>query len=290
MIQTVKVLRGRFLWVPFIGPFALALTLLLVVPFVNLVVFSFLTYSPTRIAVPEFTLQNYAALWDSYFFWLFLRTMRLGLVTTLVCVTFAFPVAYFLARARPRYVAVGLFLLVMPLMVSAVIRIFGWVVILGRRGLVNQALAALGFDAPIPLLYTEGAVVIGLASVVMPFMALPIMSSIERIPRSLEEAAANLGASRFSVFRAVIVPLSLPGIISGGLLVYAVSISAYVVPALMGGPKNRMIGSQIFDLALVSFNWPGASAIALVLVVITLILLFSAIRATRRWQGTSATP
>ena len=237
MISVTAAKGQRFQWVPFMGPFALFLLLLLVIPLLNLIAFSFFTYSSTGIASTTLTLQNYTTLWDSYFIALIGRTMRLGLFTTLLCLILAFPVAYFLARARPRVVAVGLFLLVMPLMVSAVIRVFGWVVILGRKGLVNQALALLGFEGPFRLLYTEGAVIIGLASVVLPFMALPIMSSIERIPRSLEEAAANLGATRAGVFRRVIIPLAMPGAISGCLLVYAVSISAYVVPALMGGPK-----------------------------------------------------
>src|SRR5215813_5522238 len=139
----------------------------------------------------------------------------------------------FLARARPRVLALGLFLLIMPLMVSTVIRVFGWIVILGRKGLLNQALLALGLE-PVKLLYSETAVVIGLVNIFVPFMVLPIMASIERISPSLEEAAQNLGASWYGMFRRVILPLSLPGLISGCLLVYSLSISAFVTPALMG--------------------------------------------------------
>src|SRR5215472_16500075 len=173
-----------------------------------------------------------------------------------------------------------LFLLIMPLMVSAVIRIFGWTVILGRKGLVNEAFAALGLG-PVRLLYTDTAVVIGLVNVFLPFMALPLMAAIERIPPSLEEAAQNLGANWSQMLRRTILPLSLPGLISGSLLVYSISISAFVTPALMGNSRERMAAQQIYDEVLVSFNWPSASSLALTLVLLTLALMFSALYATR---------
>jgi ABC-type spermidine/putrescine transport system permease subunit I len=176
--------------------------------------------------------------------------------------------------------ALCLFLLIMPLMVSAVIRVFGWIVILGRKGLANQALAALGLE-PVRLLYSETAVVIGLVNIFVPFMVLPIMASIERIPPSLEEAAQNLGANWYQMFWRTILPLSLPGLISGCLLVFSLSISAFVTPALMGNARERMVGQQIYDEVLVSFNWPGASSLALTLVLLTVGLMFCALFATR---------
>jgi ABC-type spermidine/putrescine transport system permease subunit I len=175
----------------------------------------------------------------------------------------------------------GLFLLIMPLMVSTVIRIFGWIVILGRKGLINEALVGIGLE-PVKLLYTETAVVIGLVNIFMPFMVLPLMAAIERIPPSLEEAARNLGANWVQMFRRTILPLSMPGLISGCLLVYSISISAFVTPALMGSPRERMAGQQIYDEVLVSFNWPSASSLALTLVLLTLALMFIALFATRR--------
>ena len=207
--------------------------------------------------------------------------MRLGLITTVICALLGYPLAYWLARARPRWQAVGLFLLIMPLMVSAVIRIFGWIVILGRKGLVNEALASVGLE-PVRLLYTDTGVVIGLVNVFLPFMALPLMAAIERIPPNLEEAARNLGANWYQMFCRTIMPLSLPGLISGSLLVYSISISAFVTPALMGNSRERMAAQQIYDEVLVSFNWPSASSLALTLVLVTLALAFSALSATRR--------
>jgi ABC-type spermidine/putrescine transport system permease subunit I len=207
--------------------------------------------------------------------------LRLALITTVVCVVFGYPLAYWLARARPAIQTLGLFLLIMPLMVSTVIRVFGWIVILGRKGIVNQALAAVGLE-PVRLLYTETAVVIGLVNIFMPFMVLPLMAAIERVPANLEEAARNLGAGWWRMFRQIILPLSVPGLISGCILVYSVSISAFVTPALMGSSRERMAAQQIYDEVLVSFNWPSASALALTLVLLTLILMFWALYATRR--------
>jgi ABC-type spermidine/putrescine transport system permease subunit I len=274
-------IKTRPVWALLAGPYALFLLLLLIVPFVNVALYSVHPYSPTRILLPELTTDNYAKLFDLYYVRLFGRTLRLGLVTTIACIVFGYPLAYWLARARPRLQTLGLFLLIMPLMVSTVIRIFGWIVILGRKGLVNEALAGLGLD-PVKLLYTETAVVIGLVNIFLPFMVLPLMAAIERIPPSLEEAARNLGATWVQMFRRTILPLSLPGLISGSLLVYSVSISAFVTPALMGSPRERMAGQQIYDEVLVSFNWPSASSLALTLVLLTLLLMFAALYATRR--------
>jgi len=262
-------------------PLALYLAIFLVVPFINIIVLSFYTYSPTRIWVAEPTSANYLALVDGTFLTVLLRTLRLGLFCTVICALLGYPLAYFLARAERRIATIGLFLLVTPLMVSAVIRTFGWLVILGRRGLINAALAAMGLDR-LPLLYNETAVVIGLVNIFMPFMVVPLMAAIERIPPSLEEAARNLGASWVQMFLRTILPLSLPGLISGALLVYAESISAFVTPALMGSPRERMAGQQIYDEVLVSFNWPSASSLALTLVLLTLIMMFAALFATRR--------
>lgn len=262
-------------------PLALFLLIFLVIPFLNIISLSFYTYSPRTIWTPELTTANYREMMDGTFEIVLWRTLRLGLVCTIICVLFGYPIAYFLARAEPRVKAIGLFLLLMPLMVSAVIRTFGWLVILGRRGLVNNVLHAMGFDS-LALLYHEPAVVIGLTNVFIPFMVLPLMASIERIDPSLEEAARNLGASWSDVFRRVIIPLSSPGLISGCLLVFSAAISAFVVPALMGGARVLVLGRLIYDLLLISYQWPLASAITTLLVIGTGILISIALFVTRR--------
>jgi putative spermidine/putrescine transport system permease protein len=276
-------------WTILTIPLALYLAIFLVIPFINIIVLSFYTYSPTRIWVPELTSANYVALVDGTFVTVLLRTLRLGLYCAVICAALGYPLAYFLARADRGVATIGLFLLVTPLMVSAVIRTFGWLVILGRRGLVNESLGAVGLDR-LPLLYNETAVVIGLVNVFLPFMVLPLMASIERIDPALEEAARNLGASWFETFRRVIFPLSRPGLISGCLLVYSAAISAFVIPVLMGGARVRVVGRLIYDQLLISYQWPSASAIATLLVIATTTLSFGALaitrRASRQEQGT----
>lgn len=269
-------------WALFVGPYGLYLLVFLVLPFANVALLSVYLHSPTKIAIAEFTTANYAKLWELYYANLFFRTLRLSLAVTVVCVALGYPLAYLLARARPRIMTLGLFLLIMPLMVSTVIRVFGWVVILGNEGLVNQALRRLGAGDGVRLLHTEGAVIIGLAQQSMPFMVLPLMASIERISPSLEEAARNLGASWGQMFTRTILPLSMPGLLSGALLVFSVSMSAFVTPALMGGRRSRMIGQQIYEEVLSAYNWPGAASLTIVLALLMLGLVGLALWASRR--------
>ena len=269
-------------WALFVGPYGVYLLVFLVLPFANVALLSVYLHSPTKIAIAEFTTANYSKLWELYYANLFFRTLRLSLAVTVVCVALGYPLAYLLARARPRIMTLGLFLLIMPLMVSTVIRVFGWVVILGNEGLVNQALRRLGAGDGVRLLHTEGAVIIGLAQQSMPFMVLPLMASIERISPSLEEAARNLGASWGQMFTRTILPLSIPGLLSGALLVFSVSMSAFVTPALMGGRRSRMIGQQIYEEVLSAYNWPGAASLTIVLALLMLGLVGLALWASRR--------
>ncbi len=265
----------------FVGPLTLFLIVFLVLPFVTILVLSFFTHSPTRIYSTDLTTANYAYLARDTFLTILVRTLRIGLASTLLCALFGYPLAYILARAERRAKAVGMFFLMMPLMVSAVIRTFGWVVILGRRGLVNKTLETLGIGS-LPLLYNETAVVIGLASVSLPFMALPLMASIERINPATEEAARNLGATWTGMFARVILPQSLPGLFSGSLLVYSTAVSSIVIPSLMGGSRVNVVAKLIFDQLLISFQWPSASAIATAFMLATLVLSYLAVTVTRR--------
>ena len=276
--------RGRHFpyWAVFVGPYGAYLLVFLFLPFLNVALLSVYLHSPTKIAIAEFTVTNYAKLWEVYYATLFLRTLRLALVVTVVCAVLGYPVAYFLARSTSRIMTLGLFLLIMPLLVSTVIRVFGWLVILGSEGLVNQGLRLLGAGEGVRLLYTEGAVIVGLVQQTMPFMVLPIMAAIERISPSLEEAARNLGANWGQMFVRTILPLSLPGLVSGALLVFSVSMSAFVTPALMGGRRERMVGQQIYEEVLTAYNWPGAASLTIVLSVSMLALVCLALWAMGR--------
>jgi len=277
--------RTSSLWgVVLIAPNLLYLALVLLVPLGIVGAYSFYTYSPTGVALPVFTTANYAKLGDPYFLRLIARTAGVALKTTLICMVLAYPLAYFLARAKKGVALLGLFLLLTPLMVSPVVRAFGWLVLLGRTGVVNALFRGVGLEAP-DLLYSEAAVLLGLVHLLLPFMVLPLVASIERIPIGLEEAARNLGASGLDVFRKVILPLSVPGLISGALLVYVEAASAFVMPALLGGRHVRMVGNEVFDSMLVSYNLPAAAMLTVTLVAFTVAAIAAGLalaRAARR--------
>lgn len=261
---------GNAVWgLGLVAPNLIYLALVLLAPLGIVAAYSLFTYSPTGVALPVLTLANYAKLGDPYFVRLIARTAGIALKTTAICVVLAYPIAYFLARATKRVALLGLFLLLTPLMVSPVVRAFGWLVLLGRTGIVNSLFRSAGFETP-ELLYSEAAVLIGLSHLLLPYMVLPLVASIERISPNVEEAARNLGANDFGVFRKVILPLSMPGLISGALLVYVEAASAFVMPALLGGRHVRMIGNEVYDSMLVSYNLPAAAMLTVTLVVFTI--------------------
>jgi ABC-type spermidine/putrescine transport system permease subunit I len=253
-------------------------------PLLQVAAISLFTYSPTRIWVPVVTFANYRRFLDPYYLSVIWTTVKVGLLTTLACIALGYPLAYFLARSRSPRLGLYLFLLITPLMVSSVIRTFGWLVILGRRGLINESLRALGLSDGVQLLYNTPAVVGGLTQLLLPFMVLPLMAALESVHPSVEEAARNLGANWFQLFCRVLFPLSLPGLVSGSLLVYTVAISALIIPALMGGPTVRMLGNVVYDEVLTSLNWPFASSIAVILLTFTGAVMFSYIRIMRRLE------
>ncbi len=249
-----------------VAPDLIYLTLILLAPLGMMAAHSLYTANS-----PGMTLANYARLADPYFLRLLGRTARIAFETTAICTILAYPLAYFLARASRGTATLGLVLLLTPLMVSPVVRAFGWMVLLDRQGLVLSLARGLGFTDARPLIYTETAVIIGLVHLLLPYLVLPLTASIERISPMLEEAARNLGAGSFALFRDVILPLSLPGLVSGALLVFVEALSAFVLPALLGGRKVRMIGNEVFDSLLVAFNQAQASTLTVVLVVLTIV-------------------
>lgn len=271
------------------GPYTVYLVLILLVPLGIVTLYSFFTYSTTGVALPVLTLKNYAQLADPYFLRLISRTAGIALETTAICIVLGYPLAYALARARGALASFGFFLLLTPLMVSPVVRALGWYVLLDRNGLVNFVLVALGTERQ-QLLFSEPAVLIGLSHLLLPFMVLPLVASIERIPPDLEEAARNLGAGSLDVFRKVILPLSLPGLVSGAVLVYVESASAYVLPALLGGRFVRMIGNEVYDALLVSYNVPQAAMLTVTLVVFTIGILGTALAGLRRATTVGRSP
>lgn len=227
---------------------------------------------------------------DAFYLNILWTTVKISLKTTLICLLLGYPAAYFLARTKSRIKNLLIIMTVFPFLVSAVVRSYGWMVILGKNGLLNQLLRALGLiQKPLSILYTPTAVLIGLVHLLTPYMILNITSVIQSIDRNVEYAAHSLGASPLKTFFKVTLPLSSPGIISGCILVFTLSMTSYVTPKLLGGTKFRMMSTMVFQEVNVNFNWGFASAISYILLVVILAILlvsnFAADRYTRRLGG-----
>jgi putative spermidine/putrescine transport system permease protein len=255
-------------------PATLVVVAVLALPLVLLFRYSFNQYDRYDIMVEAFTLENYAAVFgDSFYRSVLLRTVQVAAFTTMVTVAFAFPVAYFIARAPVRWKSVLIILTVFPLLVGNLVRAAGWMAVMGNQGFLNQLLLKVGvISQPIELIYTPVAVVVGMATVVLPFMILTLQSVLEGIDPNLESAAANLGAGPLTTFRLVILPLALPGLLAGTVLVFILCMNAYAVPVLLGGPRFHVMGPQIYQQITAQSNWPFGAALAFVLMIATLVL------------------
>jgi len=218
-----------------------------------------------------FTLRNYTiVLADGFYLTILLRTVLMALAVTVCSLVIGWPLAYFLSRVGPRWKSLLTLAVVAPLMISIPVRNYGWIVILGDNGLFNAALRSLGLiDVPLQLMFTDLSVVIGLTHVLMPFVVLAVLASLDGIGPTLSEAAETLGAGRIAVIRHVLLPLTMPGIAAGATLVFCVAVSAYVTPALMGPSGARYAPVLVYQQFLSAFNWPRGTAIATVLLVIT---------------------
>ncbi|WP_210496558.1 ABC transporter permease [Microvirga antarctica] len=209
---------------------------------------------------------------------IFWNTLKIAVGTTLATLVLAYPLAFFIATAKPFTASVFLAIVMVPFWTSILIRSYAWMVLLGRQGLINGVLIWLGvIDQPIRLLNTNFAVYIGMIHVLLPFMVLPIFSSLKAIDGRLVAAAENLGANAFATFRHVILPLSMPGIVAGCVLVFVLALGFYVTPALLGGPSDMTI-SMLIAQEVDLYRWDYAAALAGILLVATLVALFAVSR------------
>ena len=201
-----------------------------------------------------------------------MATFKVSALVTIVCLALGYPLAYVLATRRPRTAQLLIIVVVLPFFTSIIVRTYAWMVLLGRNGIVNQYLMTLGLtDKPLLLLYNQGGVIIGMSYVLLPYMVLTVYSVMRSIDPRLVHAAHSLGASRLQAFRRVFLPLSLPGIAGGTLLVFILSLGFFITPALMGGPGDMMIAMLIEREVEITLNWSFASALAVVLLALTLV-------------------
>ena len=271
----------RSAWInPLLWPAFGVIAALLVAPMAVLVAYSLWHFVPGGITDHSWTLENYRRLFgDGFYLGVLWNTARLGIVVVLLSLLLGFPTALFLARTRSRAKPLLVYLVFVPMMISLVVRAYGWIVLLGYNGVVNGVLLWLGvIEAPLRMLGNEHAVAIALVEVLLPFMVLPLVTALEAIPQAVEEAARVLGAGRWQVFRRVILPLAMPGVISGSLMVFSLAMTAYALPALIGGGQVKMISALAYDSILVSYNWPFGSAIGVLMVVASTALIVGYLR------------
>ncbi len=223
--------------------------------------------------VLQATLDNYRFLVsDNLYALSYLKSIWVAAISTLLCVLLGYPMAYGIARARPDVRFILLLLVILPFWTSFLLRVYAWMGILSTKGLINNALLALGvIDEPLQILYTDTAVFLGIVYSYLPFMILPLYATLERLDIRMLEAASDLGARPMTVFWDVTFPISRPGVIAGCLLVFIPALGEYVIPALLGGLDSLMIRRQLYDEFYANRDWPLASAVASILLVILVV-------------------
>jgi len=271
-------LAGRRFWFAvLIAPSFLVLVTFLIIPFLGLARLSLLPGERAFDAEGVSAIQYGKLFVDGYFLSVLAETFALGAIVAVICAVLGFPVGYSLARLPARARRWRLIAVVLPLTLSLVVVVFGWMVVLGRTGVLNNMLMGMGLiDRPLRMVFNHGSVVFVLVQQFLPFMILSVMGVVSHVDTVLEEASANLGANRLTTFRRVILPIAAPGIVSGMLLVFILTISAFITPRLIGGSRVQMIGAVIYEQIVVLLNWPAGAAMSIILLLITIILLVSA--------------
>ena len=217
--------------------------------------------------------ENYQFLTEDNLYWVsYFKSIKVAFISTIICLLIGYPMAYGIARATPIKRNILLMLVILPFWTSFLLRVYAWMGLLGKNGIINSALMHIGIvDSPLQLLYTDMAVYLGIVYTYIPFMILPLYANLEKMDTSLHDAAADLGARPWQVFINITLPLSIPGILAGSLLVFIPAIGEYVIPALLGGLDSLMIGRTLYDEFFVNRDWPLASAVATILLLILVI-------------------
>jgi len=234
-----------------------------VAPVANLLVYSFRKAEGSGAVIGGFTLETWkTVLQDPFYHTMIFNSIATSLLITLLTLVTSYPIALYLHRTRGFWRTFLLVLVISPLLLSAVVRTYGWIAILGDQGLINNLLMRLGLSSPLRLVFNLTGVVIGLTEILMPYMILALLAGFGRLDRQAEEAALTLGATPFTVFRRVILPLSLPGIALGCLLSFVLAVSSFITPKLLGGGRVFLLATEIYDQAITLLIWPLAATMS----------------------------
>lgn len=269
-----------------VAPTVLWLSFFFVVPLLIVVAVSFASRTPYGQVIFDWTLGNYARFTETLYLSIFLDTLIVALITTVLTILLGYPLAYFIAQLPQKWQQPGLILVMIPFWINFLIRSYAWVIILRTQGVLNTILLKFGLiEQPLQMLYNEVAVMLGMVYALLPFMVLPIYVSIEQLDHRLLEAASDLGASPFTAFRKITLPLTMPGIAAGTILVFISSLGMFVVPDVMGGAKSALIGNLIQNQFLSARDWPFGGALSIVLALLSLVLIMLYYKALSAQQG-----
>jgi spermidine/putrescine transport system permease protein len=279
-----KLYDPRLAWA-LVAPALVLLVLLLLLPIAMMTVYTFFTFVTAGVEKATLTFANWHEfLTDTYYHGFLWKTMRVGALTAVLCAILGYFPAYFIWATSFRHKWLLLLLLIVPFWISFTIRTFSWIHILGEQGLINVVLLKFGMiSQPLPMLYTEGAVIMGLLHFLLPYMILNVYVSLESIDRTLISAARSMGCTNAQAFREVTLPLSLPGLGAGLLLCFVLAAGSYVTPQLLGGSRDALFGNLIYDTIMSQLNWPMGATLSIVLFVI----LGCAAAAYSRYMGMS---
>lgn len=257
-----------------------ALTLfaaLLVTPLAMTFLLSFNSFSFYGGIENTFGLENYIeVLSDTYFYEIFGRTFLIAFITTAICAVLGLPEAYILFRMKPAWRSFMLLIVLGPLLISVVVRTLGWAILLGNKGVINEFLRDIGLiTSPIRMMYTSTGIVVALVHVMIPFMILAVWAALQRQDPATERAAESLGAGPFTIFMRIVLPQAMPGVLSGSLIVFSLSASAFATPAVLGGRRVKVVSTTVYDEFLNTLNWPLGAAIAILLLVSVLTIMIA---------------
>lgn len=296
--MNLAALRRLQLWV-LLGPATLFLMVFFAIPLGIMVVTSFLAPGLYGGVEWEFYPHNFGRIlgfadpafeeYDPIYLSIFFRSVRIAIVTVIAALLVAYPAAFYSSRLPDRWKNFCIFLITLPFFASLIVRLFVWVMILRPTGLINETLMSLGIILrPLDMIYTDGAIVLGMVYVFLPFMFMPVYASIEKLDWRLVQASLDLGAGPVRTFFRIVLPLTAPGIAAGSVIVFIPSLGNFVVPAVLGGAKVMMLGNLIEGQFLSARNWPFGSALAMMVMAVMLLLLLFYVLLTNRRNAADA--
>lgn len=254
-----------------VNPYILWSFLLIVVPLLLIVLYSVTKGSNSLVNI-QFTLEHFEKIFEPVYLNVFLKSLKLGLITTGICLITGYPMAYIISKTSEGVQNILILMVTIPMWINTLLRTYAWISLLSDNGLINSLLNLLGIN-PVTMMYTDFSVIMGLVCDLMPFMVIPIHTSLTKMDYSMVEAAYDLGANKFQTFTKVILKLSLPGVINGVTMVFLLSISTFVIPKLLGGAQYTLIGNLIEQQFISVGDWNFGSAISLILAVVIIVLM-----------------